>query len=119
MGPSKIITALESLTQSGADNDCTAHEAHRQAAPARHSATLRRGEDNLQAELDQDEYIQRIETMRRDLEKGNRIAKADQELTEATLVAAERRDQEQATNAARKPVSRYPAGTALIEPETP
>ena len=49
------------------------------------------------AELDEDEYIQRIEAMRRDLEKGNRIAKADQELTEATLVAAERRDQEQAT----------------------
>ncbi len=49
------------------------------------------------ADLDEDEYIQRIETMRRDLEKGNRIAKADQELTEATLVAAERRDQEQAT----------------------
>lgn len=48
------------------------------------------------AELDEDEYIQRIEAMRRDIEKGIRIAKADEELTEATLLAAERRDQEQA-----------------------
>lgn len=67
------------------------------------SQRLRRGEDNLQAELDQDEYIERVEAMRRDVEKGSRMANADQEFAEAALAATERRDQEQATNEAGNP----------------
>jgi hypothetical protein len=39
------------------------------------------------ADLDEDEYVQRIEAMRRDLEKGSRMAKADEDLTGATLLA--------------------------------
>ncbi len=48
------------------------------------------------AELDEDEYIRRIETMRRDVEKGRRIRKTSDELDAETLALYEddRRRQE-------------------------
>ena len=55
------------------------------------------------SELDEDAYIERIEAMRRDLEKGSRIAKADQELTEATLAATQQRDRGEAKKQAERP----------------
>jgi transcriptional regulator with XRE-family HTH domain len=41
------------------------------------------------AELDEDEYIQRIEAMRRDIEKGRRITKKGEELDTVTLALHE------------------------------
>jgi hypothetical protein len=43
-------------------------------------------------ELDEDEQIRRVEALRADVEKGRRIAKANEELTEATSAATEAED---------------------------
>ena len=48
------------------------------------------------ADIDEDEYIQRIETMRADTAKGNRIAEVSQACTEESVAEHERRQQEHA-----------------------
>ena len=45
------------------------------------------------AELDEDEYIQRIEAMRLDIEKGRRIVEASKELDAQSLTAFEQNEQ--------------------------
>jgi transcriptional regulator with XRE-family HTH domain len=54
------------------------------------------------AELDEDEQMRRIEAMRRDLEKGDRLARAGEEFFEASIRATEERQARQEKEKGRK-----------------
>ena len=46
------------------------------------------------ADLDEDEQMRRIEAMRADIEKGNRLAQASEELFQVSIAEAEEDEQE-------------------------